>query len=402
MKKRKDKNGILLRKGERHLDNGKYQYRYTDCFGERHAYNADTLDELRAIEREVAKEDDEGRTYSSGNITVLELVQRYLNLKTCSRYNTKVNYETVFRIMEKETFCKRKVRDVKVSDAKLWFIDLQSRGYRFCTITNIRGVIKPAFDMAWEEEIIRRNPFMFKITDAVVNDTVARVALSEEQENTWKVFFRTDSTYSKYYDEVVVLFGTGMRVSEFCGLTLKDLDFKERKIHVDHQLCRERMKDQNRYFVERTKTESGKRNIPMTDEVYQALQNIVRNRPKVKTEMVLNGYSGFILIDKNGNPKVALHIENEFRWARYKFDKLYPNNTLPHITPHVARHTFATRMAQSGMDLKALQYLLGHSDAGVTMNVYTHTSYEFAAVQMANLNKKREAKLKQQCQNSAI
>lgn len=108
--------------------------------------------------------------------------------------------------------------------------------------------------------------------------------------------------------------------------------------------------------------------------------------------MVLNGYSGFILIDKNGNPKVALHIENEFRWARYKFDKLYPNNTLPHITPHVARHTFATRMAQSGMDLKALQYLLGHSDAGVTMNVYTHTSYEFAAVQMANLNKKREAK----------
>jgi len=73
------------------------------------------------------------------------------------------------------------------------------------------------------------------------------------------------------------------------------------------------------------------------------------------------------------------------------YDKLYPNNTLQHITPHVARHTFATRMAQSGMDVKALQYLLGHSDAGVTMNVYTHTSYDFAAKQLKKIQPSEEA-----------
>lgn len=183
------------------------------------------------------------------------------------------------------------------------------------------------------------------------------------------------------YDEFVVLFGTGMRVSEFCGLTKKDVDFENRKIHVDHQLCRERQRDRRCYFVEKTKTEAGKRDIPMTDEVFVALKNIVNNRPHMKTEMIIDGYSGFLLIDKNGNPKVALHIENEFRWAEHKYKKLYPNKLLPHITPHVARHTFATRMAQSGMDVKALQYLMGHSDAGVTMNVYTHTSYDFASKQ---------------------
>ncbi len=97
------------------------------------------------------------------------------------------------------------------------------------------------------------------------------------------------------------------------------------------------------------------------------------------------------VVDKNGNPKVALHIENEFRWAEHKYNKLHPDRPLPHITPHVARHTFATRMAQSGMDVKALQYLMGHSDAGVTMNVYTHTSYDFAMKQLVKIQPKKEA-----------
>ena len=128
----------------------------------------------------------------------------------------------------------------------------------------------------------------------------------------------------------------------------------------------------------------------MTDEVYESLKNIVDHRPRVKTEQIIDGYSGFILIDKNGNPKVSLHIENECRWAMHKYDKLHPNAPLPHITPHVYRHTFCTRLAQQGMDLKALQYLMGHSDAGVTMNVYSHTNYEHAATQMKLLSKKRK------------
>lgn len=182
--------------------------------------------------------------------------------------------------------------------------------------------------------------------------------------------------------EFVVLLGTGMRVSEFCGLTKADLDFTGRKIRVDHQLVRERG---GKYYVEKTKTECGCRYIPMTDEVYRSLQNILSRRKRVKTETIIDGYSGFLLLDKNDSPKVALHIENEMRWAMKKYQKLHPDKPLPHITPHVFRHTFCTNMANAGMDIKTLQYVMGHSDVGVTLNVYTHASYDRAAEQMAKI-----------------
>lgn len=95
----------------------------------------------------------------------------------------------------------------------------------------------------------------------------------------------------------------------------------------------------------------------MTEEVYESLRNILANRRQIKTEMIVDGYSGFTLIDKDEHQKVALHIENEMHWAMKKYRKLHPENPLPHITPHVFRHTFCTNMANAGMDIKTLQYV---------------------------------------------
>lgn len=78
----------------------------------------------------------------------------------------------------------------------------------------------------------------------------------------------------------------------------------------------------------------------MTEEVYQSLQNILARRKKVKTEIVVDGYGSFLLLDKDDKPKVALHIENEMRWAMKKYKKLHPDKPLPHITPHVFRHPY--------------------------------------------------------------
>ena len=172
-----------------------------------------------------------------------------------------------------------------------------------------------------------------------------------------------------------------------CGLTKKDLDFKNRRIRVDHQLVRE---SGGTYYVEDTKTACGRRFLPMTENTYQSLKKILESRPKVKNEPMVDGRTGFIMLDKNGNPKVALHIENEMRWALKKYRKLHPDKPLPHITPHVFRHTFCTNYANSGMDIKNLQYLMGHSDAGVTLNVYTHASYTHAAEQMAQIAQFRQ------------
>lgn len=166
----------------------------------------------------------------------------------------------------------------------------------YSTITSVRGVVKPAFQMAYNEDIIRKNPFDFKLVDVVTNDSQKRIAMTQEQQDIWMGFIREDKTYQKYYDEFVVLLNTGMRVSEFCGLTRSDIDFDNRKIRVDHQLVRERG---GKYYVEKTKTECGIRFIPMTDEVYHSLQNIVANRRKPSAEMIIDGYSGFLLIDKD-------------------------------------------------------------------------------------------------------
>lgn len=189
-----------------------------------------------------------------------------------------------------------------MSDAKLWLIKLHNDGRGYSTLTSIKGVLRPAFRMAYQEDVVRKNPFDFAITSVVPNDSKKREALTPVETALWMSFIRNDKTYSKYYDEFVVLIGTGMRVSEFCGLTKKDLDFKNRKIRIDHQLERDR---HGKYYIVMTKTAAGRRFIPMTNEVHDALKNILKKRPKLKTEMLIDGYSGFILIDKNLKPKVA-------------------------------------------------------------------------------------------------
>ncbi len=373
--KRKDNKGRVLRTGEGQRKDLTYQYRYTDGCGKRQTVYAKTLDELRQKEEQLHAPQVAGLNYAAGSVTVIELLERYISLKPGVRYNTKVGYQFVLNLVRQEEFGQRMIRTIKTSDAKLWLLKLQNDGRGYSTITSVRGVVKPAFQMAYEEDILNKNPFVFKLTDVVKNDSVKRAAMTPEQQKRWMDFIRTDSTYCKYYDEFVVLLETGMRVSEFCGLTKKDLDFDKRRIWVDHQLIRERG---GKYYVEKTKTASGCRYLPMTDNVYRSLKNILVQRPKVKKEPMINGYTGFLLLDKNGNAKVALHIENEMRWAMKKYDKIYPDDPLPHITPHVFRHTFCTNMADAGMHVTNLQYLMGHSDATVTMNVYTHPSYDSA------------------------
>lgn len=380
--KRKDNKGRILRKGESQRKDLIYQYRYTDIRGKRQTVYSSDLKELREKEKEIQKQLDNGIDYAAGKITVIQLLERYISLKQGARYNTKAGYNFVLNLIKKEDFGYRQIRDIKVSDAQKWIMKLHSDGKGYSMITSVKGVVKPAFQMAYNEDIIRRNPFDFKLVDVVSNDSQKRIAMTDEQQKIWMNFIREDKTYCKYYDEFVVLLGTGMRVSEFCGLTKSDLDFENRRICVDHQLVRERG---GKYYVEKTKTECGIRFIPMTDDVYQSLKNILANRRKMKKEIIVDGYSGFILIDKDCHPKVALHIENEMRWAMKKYKKLHPEQPFPHITPHVFRHTFCTNMANKGMDIKTLQYLMGYSDVGVTLNVYTHASYDRAAQQMAKI-----------------
>lgn len=165
-----------------------YQCRYTDFRGKRQTVYASTLQELRQKEKEIQKQVDDGLDYEAGQITVIELLEKYIGLKQGVRYNTRVGYQFVLNLARKEDFGHRKISTIKLSDAKQWFMKLQKDGRGYSTITSMRGVIKPAFQMACDEDAIRKNPFVFKLTDAVVNDSQPRVALTDEQLAIWMNF----------------------------------------------------------------------------------------------------------------------------------------------------------------------------------------------------------------------
>ena len=229
--------------------------------------------------------------------------------------------------------------------------------------------------MAVDDDLMRKNPFEFQLATVVVNDSVTREASTRKQERAFLEFVKGDKHFSRYYDGIYILFKTGLRISEFVGLTLADLDMKNRKISVNHQLQRKRDME---YIIEDTKTSSGTREIPMTDDVYQCFQHIIANRPRPKTEPMIDGRCGFLHLDKDGKPMVALH------WVKHicqKYNSIYKVQ-MPKVTPHVCRHTFCSNMAKSGMNPKTLQYLMGRSDIGVTLNTYTHLGFEDAQAEL--------------------
>ena len=238
--RRKDSHGRVLKTGESERKDGRYQFRYTDISGNRRTIYASDLQKLRAKEKEIQRELDAGIDYSQGEITVIDLVERYISLKQGMRHATKVGYNFVLNLLKKEEFGFRRINTIKPSDAKIWLIKLQSDGGRtYSTIQTVRGVLRPAFQLAVDEDVIRKNPFSFPLAGVITNDSVKRVALTPQQQKVFMEFIHEDPHYSCYYDEFNVLLHTGMRVSEFCGITLSDLDFQNRKIRVEKQLVKE-------------------------------------------------------------------------------------------------------------------------------------------------------------------
>lgn len=136
----------------------------------------------------------------------------------------------------------------------------------------------------------------------MVNDAVPREAITKDQMRKFLKFVHDDVVYCKYYEVVYILFHTGMRISEFCGLTMKDIDLENRTVNIDHQL--QRTSDM-RYIIETTKTDAGTRVLPITEDVAQMFQAIIEDRNAPKVEKTIDGYSGFLFYDDNGMPLVA-------------------------------------------------------------------------------------------------
>ena len=291
------------------------------------------------------------------------------------------NYKFVQNLLRGENFNDKKISQVKTSDAKLFLIKLQQDGRHYSTVKTVRGVLRPAFQMAVDDDVLMKNPFGFELAGVVVNDSVTREAITKDQMRKFLKFIHDDNVYCKYYEVVYILFHTGMRISEFCGLTLKDIHLENKVINIVHQL--QRTSDM-RLVIESTKTNAGTRKLPMTEDVAQCFRAIIEDREPPKVERVIDGYSGFLFTDKDCNPLVAMHWEHRFNHMVKRYNDIY-RVQMPNITPHICRHTYCSNMAKSGMNPKTLQYLMGHSDIGVTLNTYTHLGLEDATDELRRM-----------------
>lgn len=394
MAMRRDSKHRVLRRGESIRQDGRYQFKY-HVNGKAHfvySWRLEPTDKLpvgrkpclslRELEKQIGYDLDNRLDPVGKNITVNELVDRYLATKTGVKYNTQMNYNFVKNILKVHPFGDTKISKVKTSDAKLFLIKLQQEdGRGYSSVKTIRGVLRPAFQMAVDDDVLNKNPFGFQLAGVVVNDSVTREAITKEQMNKFLKFVHDDNVYCKYYEVIYILFHTGMRISEFCGLTISDIDLVNNIVNIDHQL--QRTSDM-KYILDTTKTDAGTRKLPITQDVADCFRAILEDRKKPRYEKMIKGHTGFLFLDKNGNPEVAMHWQHRLNHMVKRYNDIY-RVQMPNITPHVCRHTYCSNMAKSGMNPKTLQYLMGHSDISVTMNTYTHWGLEDAADELKKM-----------------
>ena len=240
------------------------------------------------------------------------------------------------------------------------------------------------FYMAVQDDCLRKNPFDFQINEVINDDTVPKVPLTPTQENELLDFMQNDPVYAKYYDEVVILLETGLRISELCGLTPADLNFEKRFVNVDHQLLRS---TEDGYYIEAPKTESGFRQVPMSAAAYEAFERVLKKRRDGRC-IEVDGYKDFLFLNRDGLPKTAVNYDAMFKCLAKKYNKCHKEPLPDVMTPHTMRHTFCTRMANAGMNPKALQYIMGHANIVMTLNYYAHATFHSAQEEMERLQAK--------------
>ena len=383
--KRRDSKNRILRSGESQRKDGRYAYKYIDTFGKTqfvYAWKLVPTDKtpkgkredksLREKVKEIQKDLDDGIDPVGKKMTVCQLYAKQIRNHANVRHGTKQWRKQLMRIIKEDTIGACSIENVKMSDAKEWALRMKEKGYSFITISNHKRSLKAAFYTTIQDDCIK-NPFDFHINTVIEDDTEPKIPLSPMQEESLISFAKSDKVYYKYYDELIILLGTGLRISEFCGLTDSDIDFENRTINVNHQL---QYSGKKSYRIETPKTENGIRKIPMSDRVLEALQRVVQSRRKSSFEV--DGYTGFLFLTRNGTPQNYINYDIMLRKLVEEYNKKH-EEVLPVVTtPHTLRHTFCTNMANTGMNPKALQYLIGHANITMTLNYYAHATFDSA------------------------
>lgn len=362
----------------------RYEYHYKDILERDRvisSYRLEATDQLpkgkrcgkslREKEAELNAQLDNKIDIDGARLTLLEVVNRYLenlyNRKELSP-NTKTGYKVTVNSLKEYRLGHMEIGKIKPEHCEEWLADMKKK-YRGSSIQSQISLIKRTFEYAIDYDYIAKNPFRRITTDK--SDSKPMEALTLQDMNRFLAFCSNDCHSKHCYDMLYILFWTGMRVSELCGLTMDDIDMEKRMIRVEKQLlCLN-----HRHMVRKPKTSNGIRFIPMTDGVYASFERVLKNRYlKGDIEPVCydergNAYEGFVfLATRSRKTIVRAHVEEYLQNCIKRFNAENTDAPIRKFEPHICRHTFATNMQT--LTPKTLQYILGHGNINTTMNNY--------------------------------
>lgn len=413
MANRKDNKGRVLKDGERQRKNGTYEFRW-DENGKRKSVYAPTLKELREKESTIQRDTLDGIQTDGRTMTLNDMYERWLPLKTELAESTYVNYKYMYENNVKHSLGKKKIANIKPTDIKKFYISLREDGFAYSTIDNMHTVLYQIFGQAIEDDYIRKNPcekVMSKLKKSADYEKPKGIALKPEERDAFMDFVANSRCYKHWHPIFTIFLNTGMRIGELAALRRENIDFDNGYINITHSLSYRKTKSgECRYIYRFPKTKNGIRSIRMIPKVRQAFEDILKMQDdkNLKCKVSVDGFDDFIILNKNGNPvhqrlfnlaiaRVLDKYNKEAKEAAREKGEKFIN--IPKFTCHSLRHTFATDFYSATHDIKLLQAILGHSDIGTTMNIYVDAKQEdmdaaideFAEPKGIHVNLKQEA-----------
>jgi integrase len=390
----------VLKEGEYERANGSFEYKWRDKIGKRHSIYAKSLVELREKEVEVLKDVFDGIRVEKSDTSINDLYNRWVQLKRGLKHNTFQNYKYMYTQFVEPDFGEMKIGNLKRSDVRAFYNHLaDSQHIKVSTIDCIHTVLHQVLELGVEDDYLRYNPSdnaLKELKKAHNNDTKKKKALSVPEQELFEKFLSQNGQYHKWYPIFIVMMWTGMRVGEITGLRWCDIDFEEETININHTLVYydKGGKERCGFAVNTPKTKAGQRMIPMLPKVKEALV-MERNYQKeceLSCDVMVDGYSDFIFINRFGGVQhqgtLNKALRRIIRDCNYEvLDKGKKNpTTLPRFSNHILRHTFTTRMCEAGVNIKAMQDILGHADAETTLQIYTTATKDLKKSEMINFN----------------
>ena len=376
--KRKDNKGRNLRTGESQRRDGRYEYKYIACNGKRKTIYSLDLAELREKERQIQRDLEDGINAEYAKRTLNRQFEYYLQTKLKLRDTTLETYRYMWGIAIKDSpLGEMEIGKIKKSNILKVYATLSKKGYKNGTIQDIHNILHPTLQLAVDDAVIRSNPCKGCTDEYRKKDAKEKEALTLEEQNTMFEFME-GSIYAIYIPMIKFMIGTACRCSEMTGLTWEDVDMKERTISINHQLIYKVMDGQTRYVLHEPKTKKGKRVIPMTRDVYDALHEQKKLQLALGTfcNEEVCGLKGFVFTNRNARPIISGNVNDILRRLVNKCNENERKKAenegreareLPHISAHTLRHTGCTRMAECGVDVKTLQYIMGHESIETTI-----------------------------------